>query len=167
MRVANPNDADELARAHVLAWQQAYEGIVPDVYLRSLDAVRRAGIWRQILATTPPEVLLDTNQEDGIVGFASFGPARDEDCGLSCAELEAIYYLADYWGSSRAQSLWQKVCDRLKDQHYSELVVWVLEANGRAISFYGKSGLAPDGRTRAAERGGKELVEIRMAGRIS
>ena len=167
MRNAKPKDADELARTHVLAWQQAYKNVVPDTYLRNLDPIHRATLWQEVLNADAAEVLLDTVDGDSIAGFAAFGRARDEDCDASCAELAAIYYLEEHWGSGRAQALWNQVASRLKNQQYSRVVLWVLAENDRAIRFYDRNGFVPDGKERTEELGGKELVEIRMATRIT
>ena len=45
VRRARPSDAERLADLHVTTWQQAYAGLMPADYLRSLSASQRTRRW--------------------------------------------------------------------------------------------------------------------------
>ena len=49
VRSATVADADEIAAIHVLSWQVAYRGLMPQEYLDGLDPAQRAERWRRHL----------------------------------------------------------------------------------------------------------------------
>ena len=75
IRRARPGDAPAIAAVHVAAWRSAYPGLLPDAYLASLSARRKAaeyersirdgGVFVAAAATVPR-----------IAGFVTVGRAR-------------------------------------------------------------------------------------------
>lgn len=169
IRFARPEDCSALGKLHVLAWQQAYEDVLPRSYLDSLDPGRRADRWRRILERSGdgPTVLLDVTNRGQLAGFASFGGCRDDDAQQTWGELEALYYLKPFWGSGRAATLWGAAKRKLSDANYSVVTLWVLRDNLRAISFYCKHGFAFDGKERVEQRREARLAERRMVLRVT
>ena len=122
---------------HCTSWQEAYRGIVCDRYLDSMT----------VEATTAralrfPENTLVAKDKDKVVGFAVYGPARDEDLA-NAGEVVAIYVLSEYYGRKVGYRLMNQAFSRLAE--YNAVCVWVLEKNGRAIRFYRKLGFEFDG----------------------
>jgi hypothetical protein len=79
--LASAADADEIGAMHVRSWQGAYQGLMPQEYLGQLDPAERADRWRRILRDVDSYrggVLIATTAA-GIVGFAAYGPTRDDD----------------------------------------------------------------------------------------
>lgn len=166
IRAAYPEDAAELANVNTRAWQQAYIGLIPDAFLSSLDVAKRAERWRIALEHGTPTVLLDFDENEKLAGFAAFGAARDAEATSDWAELRAIYYLQEYWGSGRAQRLWTTVWKEICKRGYRKITLWVLDGNNRAVSFYRKQGFELDGTERHSERGGRIQTEVRMVAEI-
>ena len=79
IRDAELRDARGIAEVHIRSWQAAYVGIVPDEDLSRLSLSQREQFWMEILSENECTTLIFL---DGhlIAGWASFGPARDEDC---------------------------------------------------------------------------------------
>jgi hypothetical protein len=81
VRKAGADDATAIAVVHVLSWQAAYEGLVPQDCLDGLDPARRRELWDVVLAegAWPRSGVLVAENEDRVAGFAAFRPARDQD----------------------------------------------------------------------------------------
>lgn len=149
-------DIDELARVHVLIWQQAYAGIMPADYLASLDPARRAQRRRSLSGERPHEQTFVAREAAGaIVGFSAFGPSRDDD-PPTADELYAINLLAHVHGTGLADDL---VARTIGDH---ACTLWVLVDNHRARRFYQRHGFIDEGGRKAhAATGTAELRMIR------
>jgi ribosomal protein S18 acetylase RimI-like enzyme len=154
--IARPteDDLDEMGRVHVRVWQEAYAGLLPDDYLAALDPTVGPARWRERLGSTPWVGWWLARDEDGIVGMATSGPARDDDPPVGL-ELYAINVLRRAHGTGLADDLMSHaVGDR-------PAYLWVLEGNDRAIAFYRKHGFRDDGvRDRLPDTG---TPEVRMS----
>ncbi len=161
IRPATPDDAPAIADVHVRSWQEAYAGIVPDEYLSSLDAAARSRRWRELLAAGPEDRVCTFVAEAGdrLLGFASYGPSRDEDARRGEREIYSIYLDPGTWGRGVARELIRTVVAEAGEQ--TPLTLWVLAANERARHFYRRHGFQPDGVERLDDVGGAELLEIR------
>ena len=122
---------------HCTSWQEAYRGIVSDRYLDTMTVEATTARARQF-----PENTLVAKDKDKVVGFAVYGPSRDEDLP-GAGEVEAIYVLSDYYGKKVGYRLMNEAFSRLSE--YNTIFVWVFEKNERAISFYHKYGFEFDG----------------------
>ena len=69
-----------------------------------------------------------------VVGFISYGNFRDET--IQAGEIIALYVLKDYYGKGIAQKLMKEALTTL--EQFSEIFLWVLNENKRAIAFYQK-----------------------------
>lgn len=93
-----------------------------------------------------------------VVGFISYGNFRDET--IQAGEIMALYILKDYYGKEGiAQKLVKAALNAL--DHFSEIFLWVLKDNKRAIAFYQKMGFTFDGQEKMLDLG-KPIKEKRM-----
>ena len=122
---------------HYTSWQEAYRGIVCDQYLDSMTVEATTARARQF-----PENTLIAKDKEKVVGFAVYGPSRDEDL-MNAGEVTAIYVLSEYYDQKIGYRLMNEAISRLGE--YNTVLVWVLEKNERAISFYHKYGFEFDG----------------------
>jgi len=93
----------------------------------------------------PDGIVVVATQPDGeIVGFASAGPTRDEDAPIAW-ELYAINVLAAHHGTG--------ISDQLINAAIAErpATLWVVTDNARAIAFYRRHGFGLEGTTRLHE----------------
>jgi len=139
IRRAELADAEALAHLHLDVWDDAYTGLMPQGILddRRERADERVERWRDILLTQPQPTWVAEDGE-GLIGFASTGPARDNDVD-DLLELYSLYVLASYWDSGVGYALFEKV---VGDQ---AAYLWVLANNERAIGFYERQGFRLDG----------------------
>ncbi|HRD64371.1 MAG TPA: GNAT family N-acetyltransferase [Nocardioides sp.] len=93
--------------------------------------------WREIL-TTADEPTFVAEDGDALVGFATAGPARDNDVDIDL-ELWALYVRQAHYGTGVGYALFETVVgDRA-------CYLWVLANNARAIAFYERQGFRLDG----------------------
>jgi ribosomal protein S18 acetylase RimI-like enzyme len=163
MRVRNASidDCAAIAAVHVKAWQSAYRGHMPDEFLDSLSVAGRTEMWRKLILQ-PGRVLLVADDLDGSIrGFCALIQSRDADAKSTIAEIAAIYVSPDDWGQGIGQKLLSAAVSRALGNGFSELTLWVLDANQRARRFYEKFGFAPDGSTKEEDRGSFVIREVR------
>ena len=163
---AVPEDAPAIARVQVRSWQVAYEGILPADYLATLTAEKREAMWREFIARGSPQLLV-ARDDEGIVGFAAFGPCRDENAAADRAEVWAIYVAPSHWSQGVGSQLCRETRERLVDQGYCSVSLWVLTGNTRAIQFYGRVGfVADEASTKEVIVAGNALREIRYVAEL-
>lgn len=161
VRTATPVDAPAIAQVHVRSWQSAYAGIVPADFLDALDTDVRTEAWKQWLADGPADDVITWVADAGadLVGFATVGPARDNDARRAEREIYSIYLAPDVWGSGVARELMRTVVDASGTR--TPLSLWVLADNERARRFYRRHGFVPDGAEKKRSLGEADLVEVR------
>lgn len=132
-------DCDALAQLHVLAWQKAYRGLLPDEILDTLSVQEWAQVRRERFDNDGPRRTVVAELDGVVVGFARFGPDRHEE---EFGEIQAIYVHPDFWGTGAGDALIQEALENLPQQ---EIRLWMLEGNERAQRFYARHGLHPNG----------------------
>lgn len=162
-RDATPEDALAVARVHVRSWQVAYRGLIPDAYLDAMDPADRAA--RYTFGQPGPETIL-IEDDRGIGGFATVGPARDDDSGSDQGEVMAIYLDPPWWGTGAGRVLMAEARRRLVDRGFATATLWVLAANHRACSFYRRDGWRADGGQSSFGIDGQQIPEIRYRRRL-
>ena len=162
---ATIDDAGAVAAVHVASWQAAYAGIIPADYLAGLSVQNREMVWRAIIAKKETETVLAKDHGD-IIGWINFGACRDKDLSenieITAGEILALYVLASHWSQGVGRQLWLHACERLYAHGFTQVSLWVLTENVRAIRFYKAVGFRPDSTSqRHIERGGRVLHEQR------
>ena len=149
-------EAKGKAYVHCVAWKEAYRGLLSQGFLeaRTLEFSEK----RALNAFRAGVSTLLAKDGDEVIGFADYGPCRDEDMG-EAGEVYAIYLLADYYGRGIGAQLMSAAINNMPDR--SEIVVWVLEGNERAIRFYEGFGFRFDGASKTLNLGG-EVMDLRM-----
>src|SRR5437867_3034225 len=168
VRLARPEDADAIARAHVRAWQSAYRGLMPEAVLDALNVAERAERWRERLREEKaghPTVLVVEDEDGAVAGFAAIGPRRGEPPGPS-GELYAINLDPDCWGRGLGRALLVAAEEALREAGHDQAMLWVVAGNERARRFYELSGWVADGIDRRDRERGFELHEVRYAKRL-
>jgi ribosomal protein S18 acetylase RimI-like enzyme len=160
LSLAVNDDALGIAETHVRTWQAAYQGIVPAEYLDSLSVVTREAAWRESIIRGTPEILV-AREQAAVSGFVAYGACRDEGVSTSQGEIWAIYVTPSLWSRGIGRRLWLAARERLTQQDYQRVSLWVLAENVRAIRFYRAAGFSPDP-LHSKERiiAGKSLQEI-------
>lgn len=139
------------AYVHWKSWHEAYPGIVSQDYLDRLTlekCERMAFSW--------PDNTVIAKDNGIVVGFVCYGDRGEE--APDVGEIFALYVLADYYGKGVGRRLMDAGLEHVRD--YSQVILWVLKENRRAVRFYEKCGFQPDGAEMTSSNISAE--EIRM-----
>ncbi|MGF1596835.1 MAG: GNAT family N-acetyltransferase [Acidimicrobiales bacterium] len=180
IRHARPGDGVAMARVHVRAWREGYEGLVDPVLLCSLHEGERAEAWEQRLLDRAAgsvdggtELLVavrhgaapagDRPGDDDLVGIATIGPERGGDG--TRGEVWMLGVRPDAWGDGVGSDLLEAAEDELRRAGYQRSVLWVLEGNERARHFYEREGWNHDGAEKHERLGCWTMHELRYVNR--
>lgn len=122
---------------HFQSWQESYPGLVDSEYLKQMTKERCIQI-----ALTWRENLWVAKDGERVIGFVGYGPYRD-DTLHDCGEVYALYVLADYQRKGVGYALMNAAFEQLT--RFSQIALWVLSENEKAIQFYQRYGFHADG----------------------
>ncbi|MFG1644197.1 GNAT family N-acetyltransferase [Amycolatopsis sp. NPDC049252] len=158
VRPATVEDAGAIGEIHVRSWQAAYDGLLPADFLAGISVGNRTAGWARTLRDGGRVLVVE---DPDVVGFAAFGPRRDEP---GEGELYAIYLRPEAWSRGLGRLLHEEVLASLTESGWPAAVLWVLATNERAKTFYERAGWALDGgtRTETIAGGTVSLEELRF-----
>ncbi|NTS76788.1 GNAT family N-acetyltransferase [Catenovulum sp. SM1970] len=136
IRLAQQTDVAAIAHIHVQSWYWAFDGLMPDDYIKGFTEQKRQAEWQTILDNQTETVWVATIGQQ-VVGFLSY-PAPQNNKLL----LNKLYLLPQYAGLGLGQKLMAKFDAIAKDLAVSHLQLYVLDNNEKAIRFYQKHGFA-------------------------
>jgi ribosomal protein S18 acetylase RimI-like enzyme len=157
VRRAAVEDAESIGLVQVESWRKTYAGILPDAHLESLNIEKHALFWRQSLREGRMYVFV-AEDSWGIFGFIAGGAIREPIEGYD-AELYAIYLMPARQRRGVGQELALTLREALLMESFNSMVVWVLEQNLPAVSFYKKLGGIPIAQ-KPIDIGGTVLSEL-------
>lgn len=160
IRPATIDDARGIAIVHVLTWQTAYQGIVPQDALDVLDVDDREARWRSGWLSGDEMTMWVAEDAGEIAGWCIVGASRDSDQRAAPGELYGIYVHPDHWGRGPGQSLFDTGVANLRER-FDEATLWTLDRNARARRFYERNGWTFDGTTKSDDSRGFVLNEVR------
>ena len=147
-----PEEIEGKSLVHWQTWREAYDDLLPAEFQETMTLDRC-----RFFSQTYPENTLISMDGKKVVGFISYGNYRDET--IQAGEIIALYVLKDYYGKGVSKQLMHAAFVAL-DQ-FSEIYLWVLKDNKRAIAFYQKMGFTLDGQEQILKLG-KPVKELRM-----
>ena len=147
-----PEEIEGKSLVHWQTWREAYDDLLPPEFQETMTLDRC-----RFFSQKYPENTLIAMDGKKVVGFISYGNDRDET--IQAGEIIALYVLKDYYGKGVSKQLMHAAFVAL-DQ-FSEIYLWVLKDNKRAIAFYQKMGFTFDGQEQILKLG-KPVKELRM-----
>ncbi|WP_443051104.1 GNAT family N-acetyltransferase [Streptomyces sp. JV185] len=158
------DDCEAVTRLRVRGWRAAYAGLVPQSYLDGMDRAvaedaerRRASLAR---GTTLVNVVAE-RPDLGVIGWACYGPYRENGGPSARGELYAVYVTPEQIGTGAGRALMTEVLARAAADRFPDLALWVLKENARARRFYERAGFRPDGAEESFEADGALVPEVR------
>ena len=127
IRPAERRDAWAIGRVYVESWRAAYQGILPADYLNGLQPDQTAFSVQRALHSPLMRCLVAEN-EQGLLGYASAGPARGTD-PLYSAELYELYLIPEAQRQGLGRQLLSITAQQLHQLHHYTLTVQVLSRN--------------------------------------
>ena len=147
-----PEEIEGKSLVHWQTWREAYDDLLPADFQETMTLEKC-----RFFSQKYPENTLIAMAGKKVVGFISYGNYRDET--IQAGEIIALYVLKDYYGKGVSKQLMHAAFVAL-DQ-FSEIYLWVLKDNKRAIAFYKKMGFTFDGQEQILKLG-KPIKELRM-----
>ena len=124
---------------------------MPAEYLDALDPRDRAATYTfESEGPAAPKTVLavgEENDEEVVLGFTTFCSSRDADVP-GVGEIVALYVDPDRHEGGVGRLLMAEARRRLAEAGFTDGLLWVLDGNDRAASFYEREGWQPDGAKR-------------------
>ena len=133
VRRADPHDAPDIATIHHEAWQGAYAGIIPHRALSSMISRRGVAWWTSAIKRAASVLVIEVGGK--VAGYATIGRSRSRDLKQQ-GEIYELYVKPEYQGIGLGTRLFDAARERLSSHGLNGLVVWALEDNVTATSFY-------------------------------
>src|SRR5215510_4624554 len=150
IRPATERDAAGIANVYVETWRSTYAAILPHRGLLGMSCEDQTRQWSWAIRNRPAEsVIVATEPDHGVVGFASFGPGRlrdrpatdrfagGEDAGVG--EIYTLYVLPDFQERGIGRRLLTAAFAALVEKRYDCGFLWALRDN-HARHFYERVG---------------------------
>ncbi|MBZ0162245.1 MAG: GNAT family N-acetyltransferase [Notoacmeibacter sp.] len=137
IRHAEPEDAGGIAEVHVESWTGAYAGIIPHKALTRMLNRRGREWWASAISRAASVLVVEI---DGLIaGYATVGRNRARELPQQ-GEIYELYIRPEYQGIGLGMRLFAAAREALADHGLDGLVVWALEDNDGALSFYRGAG---------------------------
>ena len=147
-----PEEIEGKSLVHWQTWREAYDDLLPADFQETMTLEKC-----RFFSQKYPENTLIAMDGKKVVGFISYGNFCDE--AIQAGEIIALYVLKDYYGKGVSKQLMHAAF--AAHDHFSEIYLWVLKENKRAIAFYQKMGFTFDGQEKILKLG-KPVKELRM-----
>lgn len=138
IRDATHADVADIRAVADATWRATYDDVfAPATIDAAMDEWYDPDAVHEHVARDDVTYLVATHDE-GVVGYASGGPAEDD----ATATLGAIYVHPDHWGDGVGSTLLERFHARRRDHGETTVRLRVVAANRRAIAFYRSHGYA-------------------------
>ena len=160
VRAATVPDAAAIAAVQHRSWEAAYRQLEPATWMDGWTLERRTAGWARRLAQAGIAVWVAGPGDGPIAGFCGLAlPSRDDDGDEDTAEITSFYVDPGSWRGGIGRALMQWTLDDLGTRGFTEVTLWVFDANARARAFYETFGFTADG---AAQTLPDEPPEMRL-----
>jgi ribosomal protein S18 acetylase RimI-like enzyme len=133
IRKAEPGDAPAIADVHHQAWRGAYAGIIPHRALNAMINRRGDDWWANAIRKAATVLVVEIGGR--VAGYATIGKNRARELTQQ-GEIYELYLLPECQGIGLGSQLFSAAREKLADFGLKGMVVWALEDNVGALSFY-------------------------------
>ena len=137
-RRATIEDVPQVARVHVLSWQQSFVGIAPQDFLDAMSVEKRTKDFSERFYEEDYRMFVAVAPDGTIAGFVDFGKARHDMPGYD-TELFAIYLLPELKGKGVGAELFRYGVRDLAARGFRRMYLQALSASPYR-NFYEKMG---------------------------
>lgn len=137
IRKAELKDAASIADVHHDAWRGAYCGIIPHRALTRMINRRGPDWWANAIRRSAIVLVVEIGGR--LAGYATVGRNRARELPQQ-GEIYELYLRPEYQGIGLGRRLFAEARRRLADSGLRGMVVWALEENLGALSFYAGAG---------------------------
>ncbi len=164
IRLAEEQDALNIAKLHVETWQYAYRGQVPDSYIEGLpqSVAERVDRWKKTIGKREQGLKVFVAEiSQLVVGFCFVNSSRDDDLDDLVGEVGAIYVKAQLMGQGIGTALLEAGLSSLKVEGFKKATLWVLKSHTKSRNWYERKGWQLEGKGKTEERGEIVLELVR------
>lgn len=160
IRYAQKDDAGTIALINSKSFQQAFQGIIPDDFLKEKFSYEKLKerLNNELNEGTATSCIM--YKDDIPVGMLTFAKDDHKERDSSEIDIWRIYLLPEYWGQNLGIELIHWSTAALNGKGYKKVALWVVEENVRARKFYEKVGFIHEGEIRIINPG-REITEYR------
>jgi ribosomal protein S18 acetylase RimI-like enzyme len=137
IRRAEPRDAPAIADVHHQAWRGAYAGIIPHRALNAMISRRGGEWWANAIRRSATVLVVEIGGK--VAGYTTVGRNRARELPQQ-GEIYELYLRPEYQGVGLGSRLFAAARQKLTDHGLKGMVVWALEDNINALSFYAGAG---------------------------
>jgi ribosomal protein S18 acetylase RimI-like enzyme len=137
IRRAEPRDAPAIADVHHEAWHGAYAGIIPHRALNAMINRRGSEWWANAIRRAATVLVVEIGGK--VAGYTTVGRNRARELPQQ-GEIYELYLRPEYQGVGLGSRLFAAARQKLADHGLKGMVVWALEDNTNALSFYAGAG---------------------------
>ncbi|NGO49604.1 GNAT family N-acetyltransferase [Allomesorhizobium camelthorni] len=137
IRRAEPRDAQAIADVHHQAWRGAYAGIIPHRALNAMISRRGGEWWANAIRRSATVLVVEIGGK--VAGYTTVGRNRARELPQQ-GEIYELYLRPEYQGVGLGSRLFAAARQKLADHGLKGMVVWALEDNTNALSFYAGAG---------------------------
>ena len=137
IRKAEPRDAEAIADVHHEAWRGAYAGIIPHRALNAMINRRGCDWWAHAIRRAASVLVIEVGGQ--VAGYATLGRNRARELHQQ-GEIYELYLRPECQGIGLGSRLFAAAREKLAAHGLKGLVVWALEDNANAVSFYAGAG---------------------------
>jgi len=137
IRKAELEDAAAIADVHQHTWRGAYSGIIPHRTLAKMINRRGPDWWANAIRRAATVLVVEIGGK--LAGYATIGRNRARELSQQ-GEIYELYLRPEYQGIGLGSRLFATARKKLADSGLRGLVVWALEENVGALSFYEGAG---------------------------
>src|SRR5262245_33327420 len=137
IRKAEPRDAEAIADVHHEAWRGAYAGIIPHRALNAMISRRGRDWWAHAIERASSVLVIEVGGQ--VAGYATLGRNRARELRQQ-GEIYELYLRPECQGIGLGSRLFAAAREKLGAHGLKGLVVWALEENANALSFYAGAG---------------------------
>ena len=162
VRPATLRDAKSITELHNASVCEAFKSATPNAPVPVSALEKPQSYWREAIEYAEPQVQVALDG-DTIVGFVGFDRSRDPKTKPTTGEIWALYVTPEHWGQGAGLALWDAAREGLIEEGCTEVTLWVMLRNERALRFYELAGFKRELNTaRTTTVGGAKVEEIRL-----
>lgn len=134
-RSANESDVKGIAALHVKSWQQNYRGALSDEFLDDKAPSERLKVWEsRFKDINPDQKVIVAENANEIVGFVCVFLNHSQEYG---SLLDNLHVSSAMQGRGIGYQLMNLAANEIQNHlQDSDMYLWVLEQNVKAIKFY-------------------------------
>ena len=127
IRKRKVEDSSELAHSIALVWNTTYQGIVDDVFLKSLFDNEKETAERLKNNISEQQNYYVLTLQDKIIGWIYY--TLDSDKYENAAEIHSLYILKEYQGNGYGKLLYNYALENIRKKGIKKLIIGCLDGN--------------------------------------